>query len=447
MALPKIVNNIINSTPKVETTPKFRSLRERMHVLEKGVVTSGVPNWDDQGNEKTISHPDTAFSLYQQMYQKIPVVKCSVDHTANFAIQSGYELEGNEAAVKQIEDWIDKINLDILLLDAMKQMQIYGNAYLEITDIESPKFLPASQMYVVVSRGSNDGKIKGYKQKLNNREPIMFNLDELVHFRWNIESGLPESGFYGVSDLKAATSTLTRLLNFEESIGEVIQRHAEPLIHWTIGTEDSPGTQSQIDAFIDNLGDREKGGDLITSYGVEGKAIASDLRMVQPDGMVKHLENQLIAAMQVPEIFIRGGETSNKATAEIELQAFDRRVKALRSVVSMYVEDYIFPKIIGEEKVKIVWNEPSFETESKKAIMLKDMYAAGMPLEVAMKIAGWGAFLNDLEEAGGERQPMMPMGDEKPNDPKDKPEKKPKEEDYPTQADYYDALEKWSRHK
>ena len=463
MALPSVVNRMLISD-KSKINPNFsygfKALRERTDVLqEKGIVTTVSPNLGDKDGEKTIRHPDSAFLLYQQMYQKIPVAKCAIDHTANFAIQSGYELDGDESSVKTIEEWIDKVNFDIILLDAMKQLQIYGNAYLEITDIENPKFLPASQMFVIVHVGGEDGKIKGYKQKIQQKEPISFTMEEMVHFKWNVESGLPESGFYGVSDLKAATSTLKKLLNFQDSLSDVMQRHAEPLIHWTIGTEDSPGTQAQVSAFIDNLGDREKGGDLITSYGVEGKAIASDLRMVQPDGMIKHLENQLIAAMQVPEIFIRGGETSNKATADVELQAFDRRVKALRSIASMFIEDYIFPKLLKKEdnpdkklgpekKVKIMWNEPSFETESKKATMIKDMYAAGMPLEVAMKIAGWGAFLNDLEEAGGERQPIMPMGDEEDKDkPKDKPDKKPKEEDYPIQADYYDALENWSRLK
>jgi hypothetical protein len=147
--------------------------------------------------------------------------------------------------------------------------------------------------------------------------------------------------------------------------------------------------------------------------------------------------------MQVPEIFIRGGETSNKATADVELQAFDRRVKAIRSIASMYVEDYIFPKVTSG-KVKIAWNEPSFETEAKKAEMLANMSKAGMPLEVGMKIAGWAAFLNDLKEAGGQQMPIMnPMGDDKEKPPKEEP----KEENYKTQAEWAEAHALWRRNK
>ena len=448
MALPSVIEKrvITENKPKsfaVSFRPKITDTKFDVN-FEKGMRTSS-PGWDDGEGEKTIDHPDGNFKLYQEIYQKVPVAKISIDHTANFAIQSGYELEGDAGDVKAVEEWMDKVNFNILLLDALKQMQIYGNAYLEVTDIENPKFLPNDQLFVVVQRGgNNDGQIKRYAQKTNMGEPIPFDKEELVHFKWNLESGLPESGFYGISDLKAATATLTRLLNFQIDVGEVVHRHAEPIIHWIIGTEDSPGTAAQVANFKSNLGDREKGGDLITSFGVEGKPIATDLRnSVEAGSILKHFENQLIAAMQVPEIFIRGGETSNKATADVELQAFDRRVKAIRSIASMYVEDFIFPKITSG-KVKFAWNEPSFETEAKKAEMLANMFKAGMPLEVSMKIVGWASFLNELEEAGGQQMPMMnPMGDDKEKPPKEKP----KEEDYNSQAEWAEAYRLWSMNK
>jgi len=445
MALPEIISRRINTTQKVPITDstfkKINSLRSGYWV-EKGIVTSDITDFKSESGTKVIPHPDKSFKLYQQIYQKVPVAKCSVNSTVNFAIQSGYELEGSEAAVKKIEEWIDLVNYDLMMMDAMRQMQIYGNAWLEVSDINSPKFLPVDQMYVVVNSGDeNDGQIKGYSQIIREgEEGIPFDPKDMVHFIWNEESGLG-SGFYGVSDLKAGATVLQRLLNFQEDIGEVMHNHAQPILHWVLGSEDSPATKPQIDAFKDNLGDREVGGDLITSWGVEGKAITADLRMVQPDGMLKHLENQLISALGVPATFIRGGESSNKATAEVELQTFDRRVKSIRRVVSSYTEDYIFPLITGGDKVKIIWNEPSFETEAKKAEMVKNLVAGNMPLAVALKIVGWNAYVNDLEEAGGEKEPMAPMGMGPPEDKK-KP-KVPKEEDYNNQVEWLKAISEW----
>jgi len=438
MALPEIILRRTNITKQVQSTnPLFKKIdSERAgYWIEKGIITSNVVDFKSEKGTKVMPHPDKGFKLYQQIFQKVPVAKCSINSTVNFAIQSGYELEGSEEAVKKIEEWVDLVNFDLMMMDAMRQMQIYGNAWLEVSDIDSPKFLPVDQMYVVVHSGDeNDGQIKGYKQiiKMGENE-IPFDQEDMVHFKWNEESGL-DGGFYGLSDLKAGATVLQRLLNFQEDIGEVIHNHAQPILHWLLGSEESPATQAQIDAFKTNLGDREVGGDLITSWGVEGKAVMSDLRMVQPDGMLKHLENQLICALGVPATFVRGGESSNKATAEVELQTFDRRVKSIRRVVSRYTEDYIFPLITGGEKVKILWNEPSFETEAKKAEMVKNLIAGNMPLVVALKIVGWNAFVNDLEEAGGEKEPMAPMGG--PGGP-------PQEDDFDNQEDWLKALKEY----
>ena len=448
MALPStIYRKSISETPTNILASDFRKVntkRESSFIVEKGRVTSPNPTFNDKEGEKTVKHTDRNYNLYQQLYKKIPVVKNSINNTTNFAMQSGFELEGSDTAVKAVEEWIDKVNFNLHLSDLMTQLQIYGNAYYEITDINHPKFLPTSQMFVIVGiDGEMNGRIKEYRQIIDTdpNNTTSFNLDELVHFKWNVESGLPESGFYGFSDLKSATSVIRKLLNLQEDLGSVLNRHAEPLIHWIVGTQESPGTTSQITSFKGNLGDREKGGDLITSFGVEGKALASDLRLIQPDGILKHLENQLIAAMQVPEIFIRGGETSNKATADVELQAFDRRVKALRKNVNALVEDFIFFKVTGGEKVKIIWNEPNFSTEATKAEMVERLVKSRIPAQVAFKMVGWQGYLDDLEEAGGQEEVMAPMMGKE--EPEDKPKEKPKEEDFATQAEWVDEMNKY----
>jgi len=445
MALPESISRRTNITNSIQTTkPFFKKVESERkgYWVEKGIITSNIVDYKSSEGTKVIPHPDRSFRLYQQIFQKVPVAKCAVNSTVNFAIQSGYELDGPADAIKKIEEWTDKVNYDLMMMNAMRQMQMYGNAWLDVSDIEYPKFLPVDQMFVVVHTGDNDdGQIKGYKQIIKEGErEIEFEKKDMVHFIWNEESGL-DGGFYGLSDLKAGALVLQRLLNFQEDIGEIMHNHAQPIIHWTLGTEDSPGTQTQIDDFKANLGDREVGGDLITSFGVEGKSVMADLRMVQPDGMLKHLENQLISALGVPATFIRGGESSNKATAEVELQTFDRRVKSLRMVVSRYTEDYIFPLIVGDKKVKILWNEPSFETEAKKAEMVKNLVAGNTPLEVALKIVGWNAFVSDLEAAGGEKEPPAPMGMGGP--PGDKKPKVPQEEDFDNQDDWLKALNEW----
>ncbi len=453
MALPLVVerstikHNYKRQSPltlRANPRKEYSYLTKQLILHEsKGKMTDHqVISFNDKQGEKTVKHPDGAWKLYRKIYEEIPVAKNSVDHTADFAVQSGYQLEGPESAKKKINDFIKRHNFDILMVDILKQMQIFGNAYLELGknktgEIVSVKMLPPEQMYVVVFAGeNNDGELKGYKQIIKPGQEINFNPDEIAHFKWNTAS----NPFYGVSDLRAVVGILTRLLQFQEDVGEIIHRYGNPIIHWILGSEDSPATKEQVESFKNMLDERETGEDVITSFGVSHEVISSNLKITQPDGMLKHLENQLIAGLRVPEIFIRGGETSNKATADVELQAFDRRVKSIRRAFARIVEDKVFKQISPASDVTIEFNEMSVETEATKAEMLERLVKSQIPPELALQMVGWGSWVDEFDKLKDDMPP--PLQPRFPNPP---PKEPPKEEDFETQADYYEALERYSR--
>jgi len=429
---------------------KSKSISEKPRTLKEAIGRL-TPQYGfnaevkDKENEWTVPHLDKNFKLYEDIYTSIPVAKNAVDNLSNFAIQSGYELDGG--SVTTIEKFVDTHNFEQLMLNVLRQMIIYGNAYLELdvkgAEISSMKLLPPSQMYVVVAKGGgNDGQLIKYRQVLGTQKQIDFKLEQIAHFKWN-EIG---PAFYGYSDLKAIQGALTSLLNYQADLGEVVHRYGHPTMHHKLGTDDSPASGPQIEEYIDMIEGREPGQDIITSTAVELKSISSDLRMVQPDGLIKHMENQLIAGLGVPEIFIRGGETSNKATADIELQAFDRKVKALRNAMTEVIHDKIF-SVYGDTKIK--WREMSIQEEGVKGEMVKNLNQAGVPPEVAFKIVGWDNFINDLMDSENYPPPEPTigfggppgMGPPKPNG-KPKP---PKEDAFDTQADWLKAMVKYNR--
>lgn len=457
--------------PKAKTLFEIAKPRENSVLLNsllkesKGKYTDYVSvNWRDGKDEITMDPPDKNWKLYKDVYEKTGIVKNCVDNTADFALQSGYELEGPESGRKKIEKFAKIVNFDLILHNILKQMQIYGNCFIEISrdtvfdeDKWNLKILPPDQMRVVVFKGEGkDGQIKGYRQiPLMGNRPIEFTPEEVVHFKWNTATSM----FYGISDLKAICGTLTSYLNFQEDIGEIIHRYAAPIVHWKLGTEEQAATAGEITEFISLLNDRDTGQDMVTSSNVEATPIVNNLKMVQPDGMIKLLENQLMGGLRVPDFFIRGGETSNKATAETQMQAFDRKVKAIRQAVSTMVEDYIFKKIAPTSDVTISWNELSVESEHTKAEEFMWLVQAGVPIKVALDMCGWGSWINDVEEER-QKDSSLPSGplnlNPKPvaqgtTAPADKkpPEQKqaPKEEDFETQEEWFEAYRKWEKEK
>ena len=456
---------IKSNSPKTVSTlfeiarPKEQSALLKNLVNEsKGKYTDYVSvNWRDGRDELTVEPMDKNFKLYKDVYEKVGLIKNCIDNTADFALQSGYELEGPESGKKRVEKFVKDTNFDIILHNILKQMQIYGNCFLEISretvfdgDKWSLKILPVEQMRVVVFKGEGrDGQIKGYRQMpLQGSRPIDFTTEEVVHFKWNTAT----SPFYGVSDIKAITGTLTSYLNFQEDIGEIIHRYAAPIIHWTLGTEDAPANAGDISDFKSLLNDRDVGQDLITSSNVEADPIVNNLKMVQPDGMIKLLQDELIAGLRVPEVFIRGGVTSNKAVADVEMAAFDRKVKAIRNQTGEMVADFIFKKVAPTSEVTISWNEMSVESEHTKAEQFMWLVQGGVPLKVALDMCGWGSWIDDVEEeqrkvaslpSAPTAQPQVSKpfpADNKPPEPKAKP---PTEEDFETQEQWFEAYRKW----
>jgi len=277
-------------------------------------------------------------------------------------------------------------------------MQVYGNAYLEV---KSMRLLPPETMYVEVQKGGGkDGDVIGYKQILfSGRAPIPFKKDEIIHFRWNDAM----NPFYGMSDIRPVLGVLTKHLNWVDNMGQIVQNYATPFLHHKVGTPEFPASDTQITAYTSSVENRPQGQDLVTSGAIDIQAIGARNKMIQIDGIVKGLENQVIAGMQIPALFIRGGESTNKATADVELQVFERKVRSLQRVVSSLLEDFLFPTITSG-KVNMIWNEFSAEGELTRAQRLQLLTQSGIPVHVSLKMVGLGTWVDDVKSAVEEQE-------------------------------------------
>lgn len=365
-------------------------LSKDIAIFEKGKI--GITYSSISGRSDIVGRRDN-YKLYRKIYEQVGVVANAIKNTSDFAIQAGYEIECSDKAKKVVMDFIRKFNFDLFLVNIMTQMQIYGNAYLELTwdgTIEKMKFLPVESIFIT---RNDEGDITGYVQiSPTTKKEINFKLDEIAHFPWNVVG----TSYYGISDIKPNLGTIRRLLNWHEDLGEILHNYAAPILHHKVGTNELPADQSTLDDYKGELEQREVGEDIITTSAFEIVPISSQQKMMQPDGMVKNLENQLIAGLRVPEIFVRGGETSNKATADIEMQAFERKVKALQEAVSRIVEDKILNPLSGEE-VKLTWNSINVEGELNRTQRLNTLVMTGIPISVALRMVGWGSWVNDIK--------------------------------------------------
>lgn len=415
---------------KAQTLLKRNEFSDKLALFEKGQLTSANQRLDIALYKNIIPHRDMnggniPWDLYQLCYERSSLVYNAINNTADFSIQAGFDFNGSSDAKKKIEDWFDEVNFELILRNIFIQLQVYGNAYLDVSNMKFPKLLPVKTMFVVVEKGGgDDGKILGYKQILETpNDVIEFTQEQIIHFKNNDACNY----FYGMSEIKPVLGSLTRYANWTEDLGQILHRFASPYLHHKIGTPEKPATKPQLDDYTDTVENRLPGEDIITSSAVEIEVIQATKGMIQVDNLVKNLQDEIIAGLRIPEIFARGGITSNKAVGDVEMQAFDRKCKALQYIVGMMLEDFLFPKITSRiSRIKMVWNEFSAEGEKVRAERLKLMIESGIPLIVALQMIGWGTWLEEVKTET-EKQEVQ-LANKEDAIQSFKPEEKPQEE-------------------
>jgi len=433
---PSIVEKLVKDTRGIITQPDF-------------TLRAGLVNKDEYIVPHRVNGQRLNWQLYFDVYHNVGIVKNAVNSTANFAVQSGYELEGNKRDVTKVKNWIDRHNFDLKMLNIFKLVQITGNCYIEMPSPDNFKFLPVDQMYVIVKKGGkNDGQITGYIQLTqgNLTNPPRWDPEDIIHFKWN-ELG---TSFYGLPDIRASLTPIKYMLQYLEDIGEIMHRYGHIIYHWKIGDENSPATQQQINDMKALLNNREVGEDLVTSYNVEAVPLVANLRMIQPDGLLKAIENQIISSLEIPDFFVRGGETSNRATSQTLLQYYDRKVRALRETIGQIIEDRIFKEKL-RTNVKFAWRELSTEGELNKSTIVRNLsgtQGAGIPATVAMRMVGWGSWVDDYKREWDEELKRQAKLKQALTPPKTQPKQKepePKPEDFENDYEYLKAWESYKK--
>jgi hypothetical protein len=393
---------------KVQISEKRSEFCENLSLYEKGQISSFTnPSIDKAIFNDIVPHGDIPWLLYDLVYQRSSLVFNAINNTADFAIQAGFDFDSSADAKKKIMKWMKETDFKTRIMkNIFIGLQKDGIVPLDVSNIKFPKILPARTMYIKVIKGGNDdGKPIGYRQVIPNQydKPIDFSLEEIVWFV-NNDAINP---FYGMSEIKPVLGALTRYANWQEDLGVILHYFSAPYIHWLLGTENFPANATQIADFEGLLAGRKTGEDIVTSSAVKHEVIQASQGMMQMDGLVKGLQDEIIAGLRIPEIFVRGGVTANKAVGDVEMQAFDRKVHALQEIVSSVLEKYLFPKLTTGD-VEMVWNEFSAEGELVRAQRLKAMREAGIPLNTALQMVGWGTWTDDVKKDLEDEMENMP---------------------------------------
>jgi GNAT superfamily N-acetyltransferase len=174
--------------------------------------------------------PIEDFPKYKDLYTFTSYIKAAIDVTVNLAISNGFELNGGDNDVRQwLSDWLDEQNILQTLRIVASDMLVFGNAFIEIcrdeTSDEVTWLKPLDPVHMRV-RHNEYGDIFGYIQLLT-FPPVVFEAQDMVHFRWGAKSWWYESS-YGTSLLRPLLKVQALLDQLEDDLAVIVYSYPPP---------------------------------------------------------------------------------------------------------------------------------------------------------------------------------------------------------------------------
>ncbi len=271
------------------------------------------------------------YKLLWKSYLEDPIIRACVDITADAVMADGFVLKGKSKRHKKIiTEFFKDNNFQMKLRDIVDQLLIFGDAYLELVRDDGGilKYVFGRDASTIRIDYNEHGEVIKYIQRVLHRR-VDFYPDEMIHFRMNIIGGRQ----YGTASLQSVIVTLQAKQNAELYNSSYFQRGAMPRMLYIleqIGRE-------QVERVVQTLKQILPHQDIVLSAG-QGKitqnSIAPNNQDMQFKELLYYYRSNIMAALGVPPLFLGITEGSNRANAQTQMEAFDRRKKYLRTAIA-----------------------------------------------------------------------------------------------------------------
>jgi len=358
------------------------------------------------------------YATYERIYKEVPLVQAAINYTSDLTVGVGYELISDDPReIKKVSEFLDSVNFHLLSHQIAKQLLVYGNSFVELVrvgdQIVDVKMLHPKTMEVVLSKDGT-GEVVGYKQNVSVSASIDFAPNEIAHFYMNVV----DDSAVGTSAIECIRGVLGVKLQMEQDLKLISHRYAAPQVHYKLGSSDEPATIEQIDDFENQLNDHNPEMDLITNYNISADVLRPLGSKIGVEEFLKHIEQQVVAGLQVPEVALGLGQNITEATAKVQVAIFDRRVKSIQEVLTAQINTKIIDQITRQPGlVELEFGEFSKEDEDVKVNRLLRLKAAGVvnAQYVAKHLGIDPTFIPPEPDAKGVSQDLKGLDDSKTN--------------------------------
>jgi len=323
----------------------WESVKKRLGLEQKAVIVKAASLW------RTLGEPhEDDLQDYEKYYRQDPVAKAAVDFLTELIAGVGYYTTAEDERAKQVVDrFAEQVNLDEILVQAVRSMLIYGDAYIEKVfkgkRLVGLQLVPSSTMRVKRDR---KGRIVGYVQQVQATK-IDFKPEEILQLSY---CRLPGEA-YGISMLKPVLSMLKTKESVVKAMDKILNRYAAPKVLWKVPT---PADAERLKALLNSLQPDE---DPIISGDVQPNPLTIDPR-ARFEFFYDYLDRQIFEGLKAP--LLSWLRNATEASAKVMLESIDRHVAGVQRYVKRRIEAEVFRLLVEAEGLSEVprlnWGMP-----------------------------------------------------------------------------------------
>jgi len=354
-------------SPTLIVDEQSMALEQTNKPVFRGEVEKKERNFPTELGEE---HPFD-FATCEGLYKKFGFITAVIDKYIDFVVGPGFYVEcDDEDAKKIIEDFIQDVNLDVLLRAWLKESLVKGNGFMEIggKKDESPKGMKVLDSKYMYIKRNDKGVVDKYKQyvggfkKFESDKVISFEPYEIGHIGINKIGDCP----YGIGIISPALTMINNLLQNESDSHTLIKRKAnnpyDVKMGGVFGGKLYKPRQSDVDAFGKKLEWLHNKHEWVHDGLTEIKALDFGNIGEKFESMLNHDVQMLFYAFQIPPT-IMGMEGVPEGLAKVQMDGFERRISSIQAEAEKVLENDIFKRVLLanglDVHVEFQWGRPS----------------------------------------------------------------------------------------
>ena len=191
----------------------------------------------------------------------------------------------------------------------------------------------------------DNGEIIKYKQEIPGvtRRPE-WKPEDVVHMYMSRKVGLT----FGTPMIVPVLDDIRALRRMEENIEILIFQHAVPLYQYTIGSDDLPAEDEDIQYARATVNEMPPNGMIVTPHTHGITAIGAEGRAVRAEGYLNYFKARVFAGLGMSAVSFGEGNTANRGTALTIDKNVQDTSKKFQHIIKLFFDEFIIKELLLE---------------------------------------------------------------------------------------------------